>query len=212
MLLSVDDGATSSIIPLAALSALSQPMMGKLNEAYSIGATQTIQRNVGDSVDEYQANYSQSQQIETVNNFNKTTQGQIAKVLAEASAMLDDDGGDLDVALKLVAAITLIRATFNNLRNNRKSLIRDSAILGAYNSGMYDAALSHSRKTGKALYKTWNSLDDGKTRDSHVMLDGEKVPLTESFSSGAVNIRFPRDPLAPPSQTINCRCFMTISD
>lgn len=210
-LLGVDGGATSTIIPLAALSALSQPMMTRLNDAYSVGAQQAIASEMGSQIPEDVANASNSQHLQTVNSFNKTTQNQIAIALANASSMLGDDGDDLDVALKLYAAITLIRSTFNNLRNNRKRLIQDSAVLGAYNAGMHDAGLEYSRKSGQPLYKTWNSLDDGKTREAHTLMDGQKVLVTESFSAGPQKIRFPRDPLAPPSLSINCRCFMTFS-
>lgn len=58
--------------------------------------------------------------------------------------------------------------------------------------------------------KTWISRRDDRVRETHVILDNQKVPVDGLFTSpsGAV-LRYPRDPEAPPEEIINCRCFLT---
>ena len=53
--------------------------------------------------------------------------------------------------------------------------------------------------------KQWVSSRDDRVRDSHVLLDGEIVGITEDFKPG---LSAPGDPSADPSETIRCRCVM----
>ncbi len=46
---------------------------------------------------------------------------------------------------------------------------------------------------------------DGRTRDSHRDLDGERVPYDEPFSNG---LMFPADPQGAGREVWNCRCTM----
>lgn len=54
--------------------------------------------------------------------------------------------------------------------------------------------------------KQWVAVADMRTREDHASADGQTVPLDASFRIGLDSLRFPGDPLAPPGQTINCRC------
>lgn len=56
--------------------------------------------------------------------------------------------------------------------------------------------------TGK---KEWRATLDGRTRDSHRALDGERVDIMEKFSNGLVA---PGDPNGEPGEVWNCRCRM----
>ena len=207
--MSLNDGSIESIVSMAALSAISQPILKSLNEAYSIGSSQSIQRGVGGTIPFDEANKAQSRQLEVVNAFNKTTQSNLAAALLTAAALTDDDGSSANIETKIALALALAKSTFNKLRSSRKDLIISSAIYGAYNAGTYDSALSGSQKTGKALHKTWQSSNDTSVREAHRALDGQRIPISEEFDVGGNKIRFPKDPLALPSMTINCRCFLT---
>ncbi len=56
----------------------------------------------------------------------------------------------------------------------------------------------------------WNAIEDGRTRDSHRPMNGQLQPWGSPFISGAGNrLRFPGDPLAPISETAQCRCNKT---
>lgn len=62
-----------------------------------------------------------------------------------------------------------------------------------------------------AVRRVWNSTNDKRTRDSHREMDGQEVGEDEPFVSGdGNNLMFPGDPTAPPAETINCRCVITM--
>ena len=194
---------------MAELIETSQPLVDGMKEAYETGATANIEEGYGASVEENFANAALSQQIATVNEFNSTTQNQIVSALTEASN-LENNNVDVDIVFKTYLAYTLIKAIFNKLRQKRRKLIIDTAILGSYNMGLYDSAIS-DQKQFPTLKKTWLSMQDDKVRLSHRILNRDKVPVAEPFIVEGIPIRFPKDPVAPPSLTINCRCFLKFS-
>ena len=53
-------------------------------------------------------------------------------------------------------------------------------------------------------YTMWISAgDDGRTRDSHLEVDGEIIPIGNEYSNG---LKFPGDTDGPIEEWINCRC------
>ena len=53
-------------------------------------------------------------------------------------------------------------------------------------------------------YTMWISAgDDGRTRDSHLEVDGEIIPIGGTYSNG---LKFPGDTDGPIEEWINCRC------
>ena len=53
-------------------------------------------------------------------------------------------------------------------------------------------------------YTMWISAgDDGRTRDSHLEVDGEIIPVGGTYSN---DLKFPGDTDGDPSEWINCRC------
>lgn len=63
---------------------------------------------------------------------------------------------------------------------------------------LYDA-----ESIGIASMKQWDAVKDSRTRTSHRIVDGERIPLNEYFSNGLFR---PGDPYANPSEIYNCRC------
>lgn len=62
-----------------------------------------------------------------------------------------------------------------------------------------------AREKGITGKKVWEATLDGRTRDSHRELDGEKVDIMEKFSNGLIA---PGDPNGEPGEVWNCRCRM----
>lgn len=61
-----------------------------------------------------------------------------------------------------------------------------------------------------AVYKVWRTRQDTKVRSTHGGLEGNKIPLANSFVTHDLNeIRFPHDPMAPLSETAGCRCRLS---
>ena len=52
-------------------------------------------------------------------------------------------------------------------------------------------------------YTQWIAASDDRTRDSHVEVDGEIIPIGATYSNG---LRFPGDMSGPIEEWINCRC------
>jgi hypothetical protein len=54
----------------------------------------------------------------------------------------------------------------------------------------------------------WRATKDKRTRDSHVVMDGQEVKVGEMFVSGKGNLlEYPGDPNGEPEDVIGCRCW-----
>jgi len=190
---------------MAALTTASDPMVADMKEAYERGIADNIAEGYGTAVQEDLANAAMSQQIATVDTFNSTTQKYIIEALSQV-ANVEGENDDIDVIFKMLLAYYLIKAIFTSLREKRRKLIVDTGIIGSYNMGLYDSALSDP-----TIKKTWITMHDNRVRETHRLLRGDNVPINEPFIVNSLPIRFPRDPLSPPSLTINCRCFLKFS-
>lgn len=66
--------------------------------------------------------------------------------------------------------------------------------------------------TGLTATRTWRATRDSRTRDTHVTLSGQTKPVGQPFESvSGARLMYPRDPNAPASETVNCRCALTTS-
>jgi len=200
-----------NIITSADLRQVSEKLLPLMQDIYRKAVEDTVEEGYGSEVSEPTETAAGSQQIVVVNNFNDTTQEEIKSALTTAAVLTDGDGGDVDVALKLALAYSLIKSIFNKLRASRKNLILETAVYGSYNQGLFDAAVANEVATSRTLMKQWVSMLDGKVRDSHRALHGDKVQVGAPFFVNGVAIRFPKDPLAPPNLTIGCRCVLKFS-
>lgn len=66
-------------------------------------------------------------------------------------------------------------------------------------------ACYNAKDKGADVVKQWDSTLDGKTRNSHVAVDGQIRELDEPFSNG---LMFPGDPSGGAAEVINCRCAL----
>lgn len=73
---------------------------------------------------------------------------------------------------------------------------------GIRNEAAYNAMLE-AKKAGADITKQWEAVLDGRTRDSHRMLDGEIRELEEPFSNGLL---YPCQLGGAAAEVINCRC------
>ena len=200
-----DQADFASVVSLAALTTASDPLVNEMKKAYEKGIEDNIQEGYGTPVQEDLANAAMSQQVSTVDTFNSTTQKYIVQALSQAANIQGEDE-DIDIVFKVLLAYYLIKGIFRLLRSKRRKIIVDSAIVGSYNMGLYDSALSDP-----TIKKTWITMHDNRVRETHRLLRGDNVPINEPFIVNSIPIRFPRDPLSPPSLTINCRCFLKFS-
>lgn len=94
--------------------------------------------------------------------------------------------------------------------NYRANVIARSEALAATNAGddeMWQQAIDKGIVDPDDVTSTWRTAADERVRDSHSFMNGQVRPFGEPFLSGNGNLlRFPGDPQAPTSDTIQCRC------
>ena len=66
---------------------------------------------------------------------------------------------------------------------------------------------------GRYSYKTWNTIMDGRERDSHAELNGTTIPINELFEARGGLMSFPRDTQydASDEEIVGCRCSLSYS-
>lgn len=86
-----------------------------------------------------------------------------------------------------------------------KASVRNArtAMTSAHNKGRLDS-LFRAKSMGIEVAKEWVAYIDNVTRDSHVDVNGEVVPLEKTFSNG---LDAPGG-MGPPEEVYNCRCAM----
>jgi hypothetical protein len=86
--------------------------------------------------------------------------------------------------------------------------VRDISRLQSYQAaGVQNAAvLAAAAQSPEVLDKTWIATIDGKTRHSHFAADGQRAPLSGTFTVGGAALRYPGDPAGPVEEVRNCRC------
>lgn len=75
-----------------------------------------------------------------------------------------------------------------------------TATTNAENAGRMNT-FERAQKLGIDMEIEWLATPDGRTRDSHRALDGERIQLGQKFSNG---LRWPADPYGPASEIWNC--------
>jgi len=99
----------------------------------------------------------------------------------------------------------------------RGETIARNETLAALNSGKQEGIqqlISSGKIPASAVTKKWRATGDDRTRDSHLAMNNQDVRFDEPFVSPVTGARMmhPHDLSmgAPPSETIQCRCFYEI--
>lgn len=68
-------------------------------------------------------------------------------------------------------------------------------------------------RSGRHRNKTWNTIMDGKERDSHAELNGVTIPINEPFMARGGYMMYPRDDSlsASEEEIAGCRCSLSFS-
>lgn len=98
-----------------------------------------------------------------------------------------------------------------SLRWRRETIARTEALklVNEGNIKFWENLMEDGEVREEQLVKTWVNTKDGRTREAHRTLPSknpEYIPWGASFESSKGPIRYPHDPKAQPSNTINCRC------
>jgi HK97 family phage portal protein len=169
-----------------------RPMLKAIiTDAVALAAQKT---NMPAEVEESEVDKIVDEQVKRMEKANNTTKEEIAAALIIAMAMGDDE----DRIGLLKAALAAI---FANLLGKRKRVIAEQEAQASYNAGTYLSGI----QMGGGM-KTWVTRRDSRVRGEHILLHGKTVEMKDGFLVDGSTLRFPGDPLAPISLTINCRC------
>ncbi|MGA5599630.1 phage minor head protein [Streptomyces griseoincarnatus] len=107
-----------------------------------------------------------------------------------------------------------LRAMFSRdsvqLGTVREERIARTEAARAWNAATLAAAEAVT-DAGRPLVKQWTTRRDARVRDAHDAADGQIRLLDETFTVGGVPMRYPGDPTAPASLTVNCRCILRLA-
>lgn len=122
------------------------------------------------------------------------------------------------IAEKVIALIAL--SSIQNIYNNWKygtetstetdgGMMSRAEVISEVESS---TALSYSQRmaalsTGLSIEKTWVTQGDKKVRKSHRSAEGQTRDLEDEYRVGTSYALYPRDPMLPASERVNCRCF-----
>lgn len=142
----------------------------------------------------------------------------------QTTALLDAVGERItqDAAAQLAEGLALGEDT-NALRARLLAVLsRDGTQLGesrarriaatettrAWNAAADAAVGASDLPPGTSVTKTWRTREDSRVREAHAEVDRTSVPAPGVFQVGEYSMRFPGDPTAPASLTVNCRCVL----
>lgn len=91
---------------------------------------------------------------------------------------------------------------FVKRRANRIALDQVLRATATYEHG---AALLAQEVTGREYVQVWRNQGDDRVRSTHTGV--LPVSLGENFKVGISELRYPRDPAGPASETFGCRCW-----
>lgn len=80
-----------------------------------------------------------------------------------------------------------------------------------YNVGAYEAATKIMQEHNVAILKEWHTMLDDKVRETHVPLQGYKVPLDGRFEAIDGDSALYPGGFSNASNNLNCRCIVTYS-
>ena len=90
-------------------------------------------------------------------------------------------------------------------------IARTEALRGVHegNEEAYRQAIEQGTLEAGNIKRKWVAAKDNRVRDSHRHLNGTVVKFGEVFHGKNGDLRFPGDPKAPASETVQCRCTVT---
>ena len=109
--------------------------------------------------------------------------------------------------IRKVAGVTLARAKTTAQTEKTRALngTRISEAIRQYQAD-YDKAVNGHRKRPELPKFQWvNPRTAKEPRHEHVAISGNVRPVGEEFLP---SLRYPGDPQAPASQTVNCHCYV----
>jgi hypothetical protein len=105
---------------------------------------------------------------------------------------------------------TVLSTTASERWPNRATVVARTEAIGALNAGRSDAFAAFAAEADEPMEKLWLATEDRRTRPTHRVADGQRVPVGATFQVGGFHLAFPGDPTGPAQEVIQCRCTMLL--
>ena len=119
----------------------------------------------------------------------------LARVTSQINQIITD-GYTSGKGINVVAG--MLQKRFDQLETWEAKRIARTEIHNAHNN-----AVMRTYQSMNVEYTQWIAADDDRTRDSHVEVDREIIPIGATYSNG---LAYPGDTSGPIEEWINCRC------
>ena len=119
----------------------------------------------------------------------------LARVTRDINAIITQ-GYTSGKGINVVAS--LLQTRFNQLETWEAKRIARTEIHNAHNN-----AVMRTYDNLGVEYTQWIAADDDRTRESHIEVDREIIPIGSTYSNG---LQYPGDTSGPIEEWINCRC------
>lgn len=99
----------------------------------------------------------------------------------------------------------------NRFIKYRSEVIARTEALSAVHEGVEEAFAQGTQQglwVAEELERTWDASGDGRVRNTHKFLDGQKRDVGGTWVTSNGTLRYPGDPKAPASERIQCRCVL----
>lgn len=182
-------------------STLREFMLRGMREGWLLAAAdigQSINWNLYSKVAE---DYARAQAALKVKQISETTVKGVRKVIGDGIS----SGASVD------AMADDLRRLYDGFKGIRAETVARTETSQAISVGKNSQAEELEDRLGLTISKTWISVQDERTRESHVAADGQTVARAEMFQVGDTELEFPCDPSGPAEEIINCRCVLLIS-
>ena len=154
------------------------------------------------------ASFLQENAKSVMKDLNDTTKKRVSTIVAKALKEFEDLG-----VVNPVAGTPEGDKFFKELSKNINTVLGGQSLNRAKTIARTEVVKASSwsqqraaKSTGKRLEKEWVSQRDGVVRESHFILDNQRVPADSFYLYNGIKLDFPADPKAPAALTVNCRC------
>jgi len=154
------------------------------------------------------ASFLQENAKSVMKDLNDTTKKRVSTIVAKALKEFEDLG-----IVNPVAGTPEGDKFFKELSKNINTVLGGQSLNRAKTIARTEVVKASSwsqqraaKSTGKRLEKEWVSQRDGVVRESHFILDNQRVPADSFYLYNGIKLDFPADPKAPAALTVNCRC------
>ena len=118
---------------------------------------------------------------------------------------LDDKTVNLEIAGETFR--DRMREAFDDFDEDRAEMIIDTEAHRDYNTGVLDAGTA----SGMELRKQWNTMLDGRVRETHDYLEGAVVGIEDRFYTFDGDSALAPGGFSDPANNVNCRCWITLA-